>query len=63
MSEMIPVDKLLSCKEAAENLNVKTQTLAAWRCKNTYGLQFVRVGRVIRYRVSELERFISEHTE
>lgn len=49
-------------KESAEFLGLETQTLAAWRCSGRYSLPYVRVGRKIRYRISDLERFLESRT-
>ena len=54
--------KLLSRKEAAEHLGVKTQTLAAWHVTGRYGLPVVKVGRSVRYRLADLERWLTSRT-
>jgi len=54
--------KLLSRKEAAECLGVKPQTLAAWHVTGRYGLPVVKVGRAVRYRLADLERWIASRT-
>jgi excisionase family DNA binding protein len=51
-------DKLLTPKQAAEYLGVKENTLAVWRSTKRYELPFIKIGRSIRYRVSDLENFI-----
>ena len=58
---MIP--KLLCEKEAAEALRVKPQTLAAWRCRGTVTLPFVKVGRLVMYREEDVIRFIEENLQ
>ncbi len=55
-------DEMLSPTEAARFLGVETQTLSAWRCTGRYSLPFVRVGRAIRYRRSDLEAFVESRT-
>lgn len=55
-------DPLLSEKEASNFLRVKPQTLASWRIVNAYGLPYVKVGRLVRYRQSALEKFIASRT-
>ena len=47
---------------AAEFLGLQEQTLAAWRCTKRYDLPFIRVGRRIRYRISDLEKFLAART-
>lgn len=49
---------LFSTREAANHLGVKPSTLEQWRW-NGRGPRFVKVGRLARYRLGDLERFIS----
>ncbi len=49
---------LLTREQAAEFLAIKPQTLAAWLCTGRYPLSVVKIGRSVRYRRSDLERFI-----
>jgi len=53
---------LLTVEQAAEYLGVKPQTLAAWRCNRRYPLPYVLVGRCVRYRRADLDKFISSRT-
>lgn len=53
--------QLLTRKEAASYLGVKEQTLACWACAKRYRLPFVRVGRLVKYRLEDLNQFISEN--
>ncbi len=46
---------------ASTRLGVSTRVLQAWRQKAT-GPAFVKVGRCVRYRVAELERYIEANT-
>jgi excisionase family DNA binding protein len=55
-------DPLLTREEAAEYLNVKPQTLAVWATTGRYSLPMVRVGRRVRYRQSDLDRWIAKRT-
>ena len=56
------VDRLLTEAKAAAFLGLQPQTLATWRCVGRYGLKFVRVGRSVRYRTSDLEEFLLSRT-
>jgi hypothetical protein len=48
----------VSPTEAAKILGVKPGTLAVWRSKGyNKGPRFVRIGRLIKYRVADLEEF------
>ena len=61
----IPVSNrpgLLTRREAAEYLGVKPQTLASWAVRGRYGLPLVKVGRSVRYRVADLETWLSART-
>ncbi len=49
--------RLLSERQVAERLNVAEVTLQQWRCQGK-GPPFVRLGRMIRYRASDLEVFL-----
>jgi predicted DNA-binding transcriptional regulator AlpA len=54
---------LLSAAQAAELLGTTAGTLAVWRCTRRYpALRFVKVGRSVRYRLADIEAFISERT-
>ncbi len=53
---------LLTRQQAAEFLGLKPQTLAVWATTGRYSLPFVRVGRSVRYRRSQLEQFLARRT-
>jgi excisionase family DNA binding protein len=52
--------RLLTEREAANLLSISSRTLQAWR-SNGGGPTFVRVGRVIRYRRSDLIAWIEKN--
>lgn len=54
-------DDLLNEVEASDILRVSTRTLQAWRCRGT-GPSFVKVGRSIRYRRSDLTMWTQGNT-
>ena len=54
--------ELLTPRETALFLSVDTGTLANWRSAGTVRLPFVRLGRAIRYRVRDLQRFLDAQT-
>ncbi|WP_408053264.1 helix-turn-helix transcriptional regulator [Streptomyces sp. CMC78] len=45
--------------EAAEYMGLSVSTLANWRCRNE-GPPFVKAGRAVRYRLADLDRWLSE---
>ncbi len=52
------IPQLLSRKEAAEYLGVKPETLSVWACTGRYSLPYVKIGSVVKYRLSDLNDFI-----
>jgi len=48
---------LLTPQNVADRLGVSTTTLSTWRCTKRYPLAYVKVGRLVRYRLSDLEAF------
>lgn len=61
MSEHTPQHPaLLDEQQAAEHLNVSPGTLSVWRSTGRYCLPFVKVGRNVRYRLSDLDAWINE---
>ena len=63
MSDTTTAPKLLTRQQAAEYLNVKPQTLAKWAMTKRYNLPVVRLGKSVRYRLEDLDRFIEDNTE
>lgn len=53
-------DRLLTPAQAAEILGVTHQTLAVWRSTGRYNLPFVKVGRRVMYRLTDIQGFIEE---
>lgn len=50
---------LLTRKEAAAYLGVTPETLAVWASTRRYPLRFVKIGRLSKYRKSDLDAFIN----
>ena len=50
---------LLNEEEAAKVLQIKPGTLSVWRSTGRHSLQFVKVGRSVRYRRGDLENWLS----
>ena len=56
-------DRLLTREEAANYLGgLQPQTLAKWSCSGAYGLPYIKVGGSVRYRISDLEKFLAART-
>ncbi|WP_394809196.1 helix-turn-helix domain-containing protein [Nitrosomonas sp.] len=56
-------DPLFTPPEAAEYLGVSVDTLSVWRCVGRYNIQFVKVGRLVKYRKSALDAFLDRRTQ
>lgn len=54
--------ELLSREEAAAYLGIKPQTLAVWATTKRYHLPYCKVGVLVRYRLSDLEKFLVSRT-
>jgi hypothetical protein len=50
---------LLTNIETAKLLGVKPETLAVWRSEQRYDIPYIKVGRCVRYRLSDLEIWIN----
>lgn len=53
--------ELLSRKEAAAYLGIAEQTLAIWHCTKRYDLPCAKIGRLVRYKKSDLDAFIARN--
>lgn len=53
--------ELLTEKETSEFLKVKSATLRTWRTRGQ-GPVFIKIGRSVRYRMQDLEAWITERT-
>ncbi len=54
---MLPKTNLLTPAQVADRLGVSVATLATWRCTKRYPLAYVKVGRLVRYRISDVDAF------
>lgn len=54
-------DRLLTEAEVAEWFGVSPLTLRKWRCQRTHPLPFLKIAKVIRYRESDVLRFLESH--
>lgn len=53
--------QLLNETAAAVVLQVERSTLQNWRCTGRYDLPFVKIGRLVRYRIVDLAEWIIKH--
>ena len=50
--------KLLTPKQVSVILGVNVETLNVWRATKRYPLPYIKSGRLVRYRESDVEKFI-----
>lgn len=56
-----PEQILLTRKEAAKFLGLKTNTLAVWKSAKRYDLPMIKVGGLTKYRLSDLQNFLDQN--
>ena len=61
-SKIFQKPDLMTRKEAAEYLGITSRTLAVWACVKRYNLPYIKIGRLVKYRRSDLENFINRQT-
>ncbi len=57
-----PTEPLITRREAAAIIGVAEQTLALWQSTGRYSLPCIKVGRLVRYRRADLERWLESRT-
>jgi len=55
-------EALLTRREAAVYLKLAVQTLASWASNGRYNLPFMKVGRLVRYRRGDLDRWLASRS-
>ena len=53
---------LLSPDQAAATIDVTSGTLSVWRSTGRYGIPFIKIGRKVRYRKSDLLAWLESRT-
>lgn len=54
---------LMTPEQVAEYLGISVETLNVWRCTKRYNLPYVKAGRLVRYRVEDVEAFIASRMQ
>ena len=62
-AEASPISEMITPQQAADYLGVKPETLSVWRCTRKHPIPFVKVGRKVCYRKSDLDRYIQSRTQ
>ena len=57
-----PEANLFDNRVAAHYIDVKPQTLDVWRCTKRYEIPYIKVGRLIKYRKSDLDAWLNSRT-
>jgi excisionase family DNA binding protein len=55
--------QLLTRKEAAAYLGITEGTLAVWNCTKRYPIPYIKIGRLARYRIADLDAFIESRVK
>jgi predicted site-specific integrase-resolvase len=58
----VDTDMLINTEKAAELLSIPAATLTKWRSTGQVKIPFVRIGRQIKYRTTDLKLFIELST-
>ena len=53
---------LLTPGQVASFLGIAPETLNVWRCTQRYHLPYIKVGRLVRYRKTDVEHFIDSNS-
>ncbi len=56
-------ERLLTKEDVSEILGVTVGTLAVWRATKRYKLPYVKSGRLVRYRDSDVQAFIASRIQ
>jgi predicted DNA-binding transcriptional regulator AlpA len=56
-------NKLLSPRDVSEILGVSEETLSVWRCNKTYDIPYIKVGRLVKYKQSDIDSFIESRRQ
>ena len=56
------VNFLLTVEQAANYLTLAKSTLDIWRISGGHGLPFVKLGRSVRYKKSDLDEYLKRQT-
>lgn len=52
------IERLLTPEEVAQWLGIEVETLNVWRATNRYDLAYIKVGRLVRYPIGSVQKFL-----
>jgi excisionase family DNA binding protein len=58
----VQAPEFMDTQTAANYLGLKPQTLSAWRCSGRYRLPFLKVGRKVLYKKTDIDAWIGSRT-
>jgi hypothetical protein len=61
--DQLPSSQLLNEREVASILAVQQKTLTSWRHTKRVEIPFVKIGRSVKYRVSDLRTFVEANRQ
>lgn len=55
-------DPLMSAEQAAAYLDLTSRTLANWRCRGYPKLPYIKLGRAVKYKQSDLDAYLAKNS-
>lgn len=55
-------EKLLTTQQTADALKIKVETLATWRATGRYQIPFIKMGRKVLYKQSDIKKWLEKRT-
>lgn len=55
-------DPLFTPEQTSAYIGISQATLSTWRCVKRYNLDYIKVGRLVRYRKSSCDAFLQART-
>lgn len=53
---------LLTTEHAAPHIGITPHTLAVWRCNKRHVIPYIKVGRLVKYRLADLDAWLASRT-
>jgi len=53
--------RLISVSDASKYLGISKQTLNCWRYSGSNVIPFIKIGRLVKYRITDLDEFIRKN--
>lgn len=56
-------DLIVNTQEAAQLIRTPEKSLIKWRSTGEHNIPFIKIGRNVRYRTTDLRKWIDAHTQ